>query len=206
MTARLAMRRQAEDSLRAVADAKRRQDETFEVSWRAGHSMGGRQSSISFAQIVGCMPPGIHCSRPMLYPSLQAIQRDFGINAGEIRRVLGLWQVGARMPSALPSARGWPPPTAAGSSVITARMLDSPSHLFLCALLLCRSMAMRCWRGWGRAAPRRASGPALRRRQRRRVLKTAGCCWRWQRPMWIQSRCSSGWRACKGTATSWSAA
>ncbi|PRW61206.1 myosin-1-like isoform X1 [Chlorella sorokiniana] len=48
---RLQERRKREDSLRAVAEAKRQEQETFE-----------------------------------------AVQRDFGVDAGEIRRVLGLWQ------------------------------------------------------------------------------------------------------------------
>ena len=37
-----------------------------------------------------------HCRATLfcLLLLMQAVQRDFGVNAGEIRRVLGLWQVG----------------------------------------------------------------------------------------------------------------
>ena len=40
-----------------------------------------------------CLCPCTMCALPPA-PALQAIQRDFGVTAGEIRRVLGLWQVG----------------------------------------------------------------------------------------------------------------
>lgn len=101
---RLQERRKREESLRAAAEAKRREQETFEVGGWVGatckHDSWFWSEHCSSAYVVeklrllgGCLCFTTMQPDDVALSSSQAVQRDFGVDAGEIRRVLGLWQV-----------------------------------------------------------------------------------------------------------------